>query len=248
MPRIILFCLLTIVSFSGIQAKQLEMVGYTGVVGPDIRFHMILEVKGSELKGVYYYDRILKDIQLKGSRQPDGRMVIEELDPAGRTTAVFDFPATGKIEGRGTGPDHARAGSWKHLRDQRELKVKIVPEFISPNVTIEKWYSGSAYGDADNDQIHRNIHKFWLAVKEGRADAVAGCIIFPSEMNLAGKRVEIKNARQFIRVFPQVFTPEFRKLVTSHPPRYLWYNYMGLMLGQGCIWFNFSGRVIAVNN
>src|SRR5438034_3919704 len=62
---------------------------FKGSIGSAIGLQMKLVRAGDKLSGVYFYQKIGARIDLKGSIDKDGHIVLEEFDPSGKQTGVF---------------------------------------------------------------------------------------------------------------------------------------------------------------
>lgn len=62
---------------------------FTGVIGDTLAVRARLRREGDALDGTYFYERVKKDIALRGRVDASGAFTLEEFDPAGKPTGVF---------------------------------------------------------------------------------------------------------------------------------------------------------------
>lgn len=84
--------------------------------------------------------------------------------------------------------------------------------------------------------------------KTGLADLIA----YPIKVSINGSKVTINNKEEFERKYDDIISAEFKEKINNCYTKYLFSNYMGIMLGNGEIWFeslNNNGlKVYAINN
>lgn len=242
-------CLLIIfaIGFQGLSADDF-IHKFTGSFEGKSAFDMSLEIDTNKVRGVYFYHKHMKDIRLSGEVINKGStLVLEEYGSDNKPAAKFTFhlkPAdrkSGNFLSQDFGTDPLE-GHWSFIGQEKQQKVMID-------------YTGSCAGELDNlyrnrrdDETHAQMKLFWEALKKGDKAKVVSSVIFPIKVNVNGKRRSVKNRQELLSIYSEVFDKDYIAKVSSHPPRNLWINYQGIMLGQGVAWFNYSGKVIAINN
>jgi hypothetical protein len=83
---------------------------FAGEIARGLKIEMKLFREGSKLSGSYYYERIGKDLQLRGTIEETGSLVLEEF-VRGQKTGVFvgKFVSDGRIEGGWSKPEGVRS-------------------------------------------------------------------------------------------------------------------------------------------
>lgn len=96
----------------------------------------------------------------------------------------------------------------------------------------------------------RNIKKYIL--EDNRAE-FAGLISYPITVNIDGAGTAINTAEEFESNYDKIITAEFKDRMAAAYTKYLFTNYMGIMMENGAIWFSdVNGvdelKIISINN
>jgi hypothetical protein len=227
-----------------------NIVEYEGTMGDKYRIKAVLDIKDSTITGVYFYATQLKDISLKGSIVEGSRLVLDELDAAGKTVARFEgvFAETDPRK-QFTGPLQCEVitGSWQKIGATDKL-----PFFLS----MATMFAGDLhrlYIDADVDEdetLNRSAQRFWEAVRKGSNETVASFIEYPIKVHLGDRIKRIASRQELLGHYDEIFFQQFRTAIDSDFPRAMMCH-----LGDGCslgrrgeVWFDGKGKVIALNN
>ena len=101
--------------------------------------------------------------------------------------------------------------------------------------------------DFDNDKtVELFVDKFKKAVISKDKDIVASMIKYPVEANFQDKKVIISNAKEFIKLYDDVFNGDLVNKIASFPTSNMFANYQGVMLGNGEVWFGRDGNNIKI--
>src|SRR5258705_12080407 len=73
----------------GGNAVASETKYFKGSIGSSLDLQMKLVRSGDQLTGNYYYQKVGTKIELKGSVDKDGTLLLEEFDPSHKQTGVF---------------------------------------------------------------------------------------------------------------------------------------------------------------
>lgn len=225
---------------------------FTGDFDGKGHFDMTLQYEKNKVKGVYFYHKYMKDIKLSGVVKEGGdSLELKEFDSEGKEVAVFKIRRK-KLKEKGDdkiqddrAPDFSASqieASWSRVGSKKRQKVSM--GFLgscSGNL-------GDLYGSGKDDGIHAQMKTFWDALREKDKLKVGSCINFPIQVSSHGKKLTIKTPKELLAIYAAVFHDEFVSAVLSYPPRNLWKNYQGIMFAGGLIWFNYDGRVFALNN
>lgn len=233
-----------------------NIVEYEGTIGHKYRIKAVLDIKDSTITGVYFYATQLKDIDLRGSIVDGSRLVLDELDAAGKIVARFDgvFAETDPQK-EYTGPLHCKVitGSWQKIGATNKL-----PFILSMSTTfvgdLHHLYFG-AEADAkddiavDDETLNWRAQRFWEAVRKSDKETVASFIKFPIEVHLGERMKRIANRQELLEHYDVIFFQRYREAISSDFPRAMLCRLDSCMLGRrGEIWFDGNGKVTALNN
>jgi hypothetical protein len=171
------------------------------------------------------------------------------MDPEGKVGARFvgqfvEQDPKGRFSG-GKLACEVVVGTWQKTHSSQSLPVYLSSESITIGALNHRYEPAGAQ---DDELVHRNALRFWDAVKRGNKNVVAASVVFPIKVQIAGGRKTIGNAAQLLVHYDAVFTPSFRAAIAQAMPRNMFVRDQGIMLGNGSVWFNPEGKVIALNN
>lgn len=100
------------------------------------------------------------------------------------------------------------------------------------------------------EQFAKKIKKY--IIEDNKSD-LANLIDYPINVTINDVKVRIHSAKEFEQNYNNIITPDFKERVSKAYTRYLNSNYMGIMLGNGEIWFgDVIGKeglhIFAINN
>ena len=229
-------------------AARAWLYKFTGHFGGKNAFDMTLQFENTKVDGVYFYHKHMRDIRLSGEIKNQGSTLeLHEHGEDGKVVAEFKFrihSLNGKDQDA-DGPSFKTEpieGSWSKIDGSCSLKVTL------DHTGSCAGELGNLYGRGADDMTHKRMKLFWDSLKNGDKAAVASCISFPIRVSVNGKMRTLQNKQQLLAIYPDVFLRDFVAEVSGYPPRNLWNNYRGLMLGNGLIWFNSDGTVVCINN
>lgn len=221
---------------------------YQGTIGDRYRVRMALVFNDGALSGVYAYATQLADIRLRGRLESGSRLVLDELSPSGAVTAQFvgTFPERDPRGQFGSSPLQCEVitGTWKKSEGGQPLPFHLSLDAGSAG-SLEHRYE--AAGATDDAVVDRKAAAFWNAVKRGDRSAVAGLVEYPLVVSVNGRRRQFADAAALVAGYDAVFTTAFRDRILQAIPRYLFAKIDGVMLGDGAVWFDADGQVIALN-
>ena len=214
-----------------------------------VRMTLVFSADG-KLDGVYTYRSQLRDIRLRGRIEGGKKVVLDELDAAGRVTARFEGEfVTRDPKGRYGDSELAcevMIGGWS--------KVGSAAPPLSFYLATDGATSGSlrhrygAIGVRDDEVVHRGAARFWRAVKAGDRTTVAAQLRYPAAVSVDGKPRRLYAPKDLLAVYDKVFTKDFVGAILDSTPRYMFVRDEGAMLGNGWVWFGADGKVTALNN
>jgi uncharacterized protein DUF3298/peptidoglycan-N-acetylmuramic acid deacetylase PdaC-like protein len=105
---------------------------FTGSIGTTLGLQMKLLRAGESLTGSYYYQKVGTKIDLRGTVDKDGNVVLAEFDPGGKQTGVFE--GSWKTEDSGL---VAINGNWKAPNSTKQIKFYLQEEPIEFSSGVE---------------------------------------------------------------------------------------------------------------
>ena len=148
-----------------------EKFYFRGTIAGNLKIEMALVRDGERLTGSYFYPKVGKNIELKGTIDKDGNVSISESDDKGKQTGVFKGkwkPATdspdpnlNEIDGKWSRPDGSKETAFLVSQQPIEFSaaVRVTPKLIK-EANKEKHYTVDAEypqieGDARFDKFNR---------------------------------------------------------------------------------------------
>jgi hypothetical protein len=157
-----------------------ETFYFRGRINYDLKVEMTLVRDGERVAGTYFYPRIGKNIDLKGTVK-DGNVDLRESDETGKETGVFKGKWTSnpmglaEIEGKWSRPDGSKETDFQVSQQSIELQstVRVVPKVIRDankklRYSLDAEYpeiQGDARFDKFNQQARAMIAKDVAAFK-----------------------------------------------------------------------------------
>jgi len=140
---------------------------FKGSIGNALDLQMKLVRDGDKLNGSYFYQKVGTKIDLRGTIDPGGNVVLEEFDPAGKQTGVFkglwkeNSDGAIEISGNWTKPNGERSTVFKLAQEPIEFSnsVEIVAKQIKEKNKKLKYEIAAAYPQL-NGSDDPNYEKF----------------------------------------------------------------------------------------
>lgn len=221
------------------------IMNYTGTIDK-YKIGMSLKFAGTSVQGDYFYVSQRKNIAVRGTvgngkedrqRGIDRTIVLEELDQNGQPVARFE------LEGLTGCPE--MQGSWRKRGSGKTLGVSLTMEADTSGDLAHR-YRGA--GAASDDVVNQAAYAFWLAVKEGKKQAVAQAMHYPVEANIKGRRTALPDSAALLANYDTIFTRAYRQAILESVPHNMFSKGPDIMLGHGHAWFNAKGQVVTLNN
>lgn len=222
---------------------------FDGTIAEKYPVRMTLVFSGEKLEGVYTYRSQLRDIRLRGRIEGGTKVLLDELDDAGRVTARFEGEfVTRDPKGRYGDSELAcevLIGGWSKVGSAERLSFYLSTEGATAGSLRHRY---GTIGVRDDEVVHRGAARFWRAVKAGDRATVAAQLRYPAAISIDGKRRRLQAPKDLLAVYDKVFTPKFVEAILDSTPRYMFVRDEGAMLGSGWVWFGADGKVTALNN
>ena len=198
-----------------------------------------------QLKGNYCYKKYESKIQLTGQITGDKIVITEFLNgkPNGRFEGKVFTDNLNRFE-----------GTWTDSSNTNSIEFKLTHQ-SSCGSDYDHRYS-DFYGT--DDDVENFMKRIKTSILNGDKEWIANHISYPLKTTLNNtKTLTIKNKKQLIDNFYQIFHSEFKDKIKSFCVCNMFNNYQGTMLGNGQIWINnkpnstddkFDFNIIAINN
>src|SRR6185503_12224378 len=104
---------------------------FRGAINYNLKVEMTLVRDGERLTGTYFYPRVGKNIDLKGTVSKDGNVELRESDETGKDTGVFKGKWTSnamglaEIEGKWSRPDGSKETDFQISQQPIELASSV---------------------------------------------------------------------------------------------------------------------------
>ncbi|WMJ86294.1 M56 family metallopeptidase [Anaerocolumna sp. MB42-C2] len=115
--------------------------------------------------------------------------------------------------------------------------------------TYDKRYSFTTTKTEDIEEFARKIKAY---VMEDNKKGLGELIEYPINVTIKGSKISIRNKEEFQQNYDAIMNAETKERISNSYTKYMFSNYMGIMIGNGEIWFNEFGdkglRIYAINN
>lgn len=198
-----------------------------------------------KIMGNYCYKKYENKIELTGQIIGDKIILTELLN--GKPNGTFE----GKVF---TNNLDRFEGTWSDSSNTNSIEFKLTLKSICGN-NYKHRYSDFFGTDEDVEKFMKNVKS---SILKNEKSWIANHTNYPIKTTLKnGKAVTIKNKKQLIENFEQIFHQDFKDKIKSFCTCNMFNNYHGAMLGNGQIWINntinstenkFYFTIIAISN
>ncbi|WP_150719745.1 hypothetical protein [Pandoraea capi] len=226
-----------------------HLMTYSGQLGERNPLRLVLRpTSGGKLEGRYANASSQSDTQLTGKIDSKSHVHLTEFDAGGMPRATFDgeFASADDVN-RQQGASAACeviSGQWKDLRSGRTVPFELALSSIQTG-KIDHLYGVA--GVSDDETVNRAATQFRKGVLDDRRDVVAQSIRYPLHVSLRGKTLILRNPKSLLARYNEIFSDGFVRTIGAAVPRLMFARDQGVMLGDGAVWFDAAGRVIALN-
>lgn len=148
----------------------------------------------------------------------------------------------------GTQKGDILTGIFTNKNDNVEVNLYLVLSH-SIGSTLDKRYPLVEGTTEDVENFSKEIKSY---IKSGNKKELAELIQYPISVTIHNANKTINNSEEFIQSYEDIITDHFKYKIDVSYTRYLFSNDMGIMMGNGDIWFNsLKGKglkIIAINN
>ncbi|MGB8451342.1 MAG: M56 family metallopeptidase [Anaerocolumna sp.] len=186
--------------------------------------------------------------------QKDGEGEINLQGTIHTNTASFVLASEdGEVSFMGTiKPDTKKGelleGTYTSSMNEEDTKFTLTLSHSIGN-TYETRYPLTSSNTKDVEAFASKIKSY---VAENNKTGLAELVAYPIKVTINGSKVSISNKEEFEQNYDDIMNAGFEGKITKCYTKYLFSNYMGIMLGDGEIWFenlNDNGlRIYAINN
>ncbi|AJP58647.1 hypothetical protein UC34_20305 [Pandoraea vervacti] len=226
-----------------------HVMTYSGQLGERNPLRLVLRpTSGGKLEGRYANASSQSDTQLTGKLESKSHLHLTEFDAGGMPRATFegDFSSADNVNRQQGASSSCEviSGQWKDLRNGRSVPFELVLTSIQTG-KIDHLYGVA--GVNDDEAVNRAATQFRKGVLDDRRDVVAQSIRYPLHVSLRGKTIILRNPKSLLARYNEIFTDGFVRTIGAAVPRLMFARDQGVMLGDGAVWFDAAGRVIALN-
>lgn len=205
----------------------------------------LYRLNNGQLKGNYCYKKYESKIQLTGQITGEKIVITEFLNgkPNGRFEGKVFTNKLDKFE-----------GTWTDNSNTKSIEFKLTLKSTSVSDLSHRY--SDFYGT--DDDVEKFMKYVKTSILNGDKEWIANHINYPLKTTLfKDKAITIKNKKQLIDNFDQIFHQEFKDKIKSLCVCNMFNNYQGVMLGNGQIWINnrpnstdnkFDYTIAAINN
>jgi hypothetical protein len=220
---------------------------YDGTVGKSA-VRVAIQTGNGKVEGRYAYLISAKEIALKGSLDATGKhLTLTEFDAAGHPMATFDGAFADHDPSFANGAVlncEVVSGKWTaNGKAPVDFKLSMSSSGV-PDIA----HLYDAAGVTNDEVVNKAATVFRDAVAHDQRDAVAKMIVYPIETSVNGKQTKIVNAQALLAHYDGIFAPKFRATIAADFTRLMFARDQGVMMGGGEVWFNPTGKIIALNN
>lgn len=199
------------------------------------------------MKGVFFYANKPYEIKVDGCLQKDREFILYVYDENDQRLAVVkgEFPEVdpyGGYHGRKLERE-VLIGTWADERTD-EISSFYLKLDSAVGGTLEHQYEVA--GALDDKIVDQAAQDFLNAVAAGDREFIAGMIEYPIQVSVSGSSVNIKNQDEFLFYYEKIFTDDYKAQLAKLRPKHMFAKWSGIMMGQGEVWFNAYGKIIAL--
>ena len=148
----------------------------------------------------------------------------------------------------GTQKGDILTGIFINNKDKAEVNLYLVLSH-SFKSTLDKRYPLIEGTTEDVENFAKEIKSY---IKSDEKEKLAELIQYPISVKIHNANKTINNPQEFIQSYEDIITDHFKYRIDVSYTRYLFSNDMGVMMGNGDVWFNsLEGKglkIIAINN
>ncbi|MDD3172872.1 MAG: M56 family metallopeptidase [Herbinix sp.] len=139
-------------------------------------------------------------------------------------------------------------GNYTSLKNEEKTSFTLACAYGIGN-SYETRYPLTTSNTEDVEEFARTIKSY---VIENNKKGLAELVDYPIKVTINALKVSLSNAEEFEQNYDDIMNAEFKEKILNSYTKYMNSNYMGIMLGNGEIWFdnwNDKGlRIYAINN
>ena len=245
----LLLRLFVIVLLSGpvfAQIKRGSCNEYRGTIAKNTEIGLALYARDQSLVGSYFYKKDLKDIELSGKYISARDISLRDTDPKNESRFQLHFAEhSPKFETASPLQAEVLEGTWTSADGKTSYPVylQLDHECVPPG--NQRYGPAGASSDA---LVERNARAFYDAVVGGKPEVAKSYVAYPATYFDDGKRKQISNSADFLKLYEKIFTPSFVAEIAKGIPHHMSVNEQGIMIADGKVWFDADGKAKHFNN
>ena len=207
------------------------LVIYQGTIG-DRPVRATFAFDGPKVRGQISAGPEYADVPLRGTQ----RGAVIALN-----TAATDAPAL-----RGTLKNcSAIGGTWRDPSSGQSHPLRLIEDGEIGGTPAHRYDAAGAKSDR---VVDTGVRAFRRGVIAHDARRVSTFIAYPLHVNFGLKSRTIPNRATLLAQYDRIFTPGVRAEVERAVPADLFSRDQGVMLGDGIVWFDQSGKAFSINH
>lgn len=192
--------------------------------------------ENDNLSGNYCYNKQEQRITIKGTKNGSQIYLEEVID--GKKNASFE----GSIDENTS----SISGKWINATNNKELLFNINLSSRSGETLENRYFSGIS-----TEAVELFMKKTKESIVKKQKDWLSQNIKYPISVRVLNKNVKIKNQKEFLSKYSEIFSEKFITKIKKSCSCDLFSNYQGAMFADGRVWVNeFNGnlKIIAISN
>ncbi len=221
---------------------------YRGTIGEHTEIGLALYAGNGSLQGSYFYKKDLKDITLAGKFTSARDISLTGTDSAGQSHGEFqlhfaehrrEYETTKSLEAE------VLEGKWTSAdrKTSDPVYLQLDHECVPPG---QKRYESA--GASSDELVERNAQAFYDAVVGGKPERAARYVAYPATYFEGGKRKQISNPAEFLKLYKKIFTPTYVAEIAKGIAHHMFVSAQGIMIADGKVWFDADGKAKHFNN
>lgn len=220
------------------------LTDYAGMVdgSKPVHFTFVGQADG-RISGSYFLLNDLTPLRFEG-KAIDATSFSARVDVAKSDAAASPYLYL-KVSASSEGESLMGALYGENGAHQHSLALRLQSANSSLTAEADRY---AVAGATDATVIDANAQRFIQTAESGQPARMPALISFPLAYTNNGKRALIHTPAELETHYAAIFTPAFLTTLKNDTPRAMAANAQGIMLGKGDVWFDSSGKVIALNN
>ena len=228
------------------QIKNGSCNEYRGTIAKDTEIGLTLYARDQSLAGSYFYKKDLKDIELSGKYTSARDISLRDTDPNNQSQFQLHFAEySPKFDSASPLEAEVLEGTWTSADGKTSYPVYLQLDHECVPAGTKRYGPAGASSDA---VVEKNARAFYDAVVGQNPELAKSYVAYPATYFDGGKRKQISNSAEFLKLYEKIFTPSFVAEIAKGIPHHMFVNEQGIMIADGKVWFDADGKAKHFNN